>query len=107
MKIASITDPLTADGLKLAGLKEVHEVENPSEAEKKFEKLLNEKEIGIIILTEQLAKDMDENTLQQKKEKGKITPIVIEIPSKEGPVPERREKIDKLIKQAVGIKVEN
>ncbi len=107
MKIASITDPLTANGLKLAGMGEVHEVENPKEAERVFQDLIKKEEIGIIVLTEQLAQEMDEKVLERKKEKEKITPIVIEIPSKEGTVPERREIIDKLVKRAVGIKVES
>lgn len=107
MKIASITDPLTAKGLKLAGMGEAHEVEDAKKAESIFEDLTKKGEIGIIILTEQLAKEMNEKVLETKEEKGKITPIVIEIPSKEGPVPERREIIDKLVKRAVGIKVES
>lgn len=107
MKIASITDPLTANGLKLAGMGEVHEVENTKEAERIFVKIIRDEEIGIVLITEQLAKEMDETVLESKEEKEKITPIVIEIPSKEGPVPERREIIDKLVKRAVGIKVES
>lgn len=107
MKIASITDPLTANGMKLAGIEIAHKVEDAKEAEKIFEEMINKEDIGVIIITEQLAKEMDERVLNMKEENSQITPIVIEIPSKEGSVPERREMVDKLVKQAVGIKVQD
>lgn len=106
MKIVSITDPATANGLKLAGVKEAHETDDSGEAEKILRRTLEEKEVGIIILTEKLAENMGENLDELKQKKTEITPIIIEIPGKEGPVPERREIIDKLVKRAVGIKVE-
>lgn len=106
MKVASITDPITSDGLRLAGIEEAYEVKNKEEAEVTFEELLGKKEIEIILLSEKLAQEMDEKLLESKREEGGIIPIVIEIPGKEGPVPERREVIDKLVKRAVGIKLE-
>ena len=60
MKIASITDPLTANGMKLAGIEIAHKVEDAKEAEKIFEEMINKDDIGVIIITEQLAKEMDE-----------------------------------------------
>lgn len=106
MKIASITDPDTAAGLKLAGIEEVHEIERSKEAEEILEKLAEEKEVRIIIITESLAQKIGEKIDEFKEERGRITPVLIEIPSKEGPIPERREKIDKVVKRAVGIEVE-
>ncbi len=49
---------------------------------------------------------MDERLSRFREEKEKVTPILIEIPAKEGPIPERREVIDKIVKRAVGIKIE-
>lgn len=106
MKICSITDSITSDGLKLAGLEEAYEAQDEEEAEEIFKKLLDEKEVEIILLSENLAQQIDEKLLETKREEGGILPIVIEIPGKEGPVPERREVIDKLVKRAVGIKLE-
>lgn len=107
MKIASITDSFTATGLKLAGLRETHEVENLEEGRRTFEELMGREDVGIIIITEGLAQDMEEEILEARSGKEKITPIIIEIPSREGPIPKRREMIDKLVKRAVGIKVES
>jgi|GEM_PF-2271462 len=107
MKIVSITDPLTASGMKLAGIEKAYKVEEAGKAEEIFEEAINEKDIGVIILTEKLANKMDDKVLDIKEKTSQTTPIVIEIPSKEGPEPERREMVDKLVKQAVGIKVQN
>lgn len=106
MKISSITDPVTAEGLKLAGIKEVHETEDPQEAQGLLDELRDDEEMGVIILTEDLAQKMNKDVIESERGKEGITPIVIEIPSKEGPIPERREFIDQLVKRAVGIKVE-
>lgn len=106
MKIASITDSTTATGLKLMGIEETYEIERANEAEKILDKLSKEKEIGIIIITERLAQKIEEKIGEFQEEKSGITPILIGIPSKEGPIRERREEIDKLVKRAVGIKVE-
>lgn len=105
MKISSITDPVTVDGLKLAGVEEAYEARDRERAEEIFRQLVEEEEIGIILLSEKLAQGMDENLIESNKGED-ITPIVIEIPGKEGPVPERREIIDKLVKRAVGIRLE-
>lgn len=105
MKLVSITDSTTAKGLKLAGVKEAFEAKNGEDAEKILERELEKKEVGIIIITEDLAKDVSKDLTELKEEKMSLTPIIIEIPSREGPVPKRREIIDKLVKRAVGIKV--
>ncbi|KXB08518.1 hypothetical protein AKJ55_00845 [candidate division MSBL1 archaeon SCGC-AAA382M17] len=105
MKIVSITDSTTAKGLELAGVNEVFEAEDGKKTEKILEKELENEEVGIIIITENLAEDASKNLDELKEEKMSLTPIIIEIPSREGPIPERREIIDKLVKRAVGIKV--
>ena len=106
MKVTSITDSVTADGLRLAGIEKAFETEDEKEAEDVYKELLENEEVGIIILTEDLAQKMSEDVLELRKEKKGILPMVIEIPGMEGSVPERREFIDKLVKRAVGIKVE-
>ncbi|KXB03423.1 hypothetical protein AKJ47_02285 [candidate division MSBL1 archaeon SCGC-AAA261G05] len=105
MEIASITDPTTAIGLRLAGVREAHEVEDWREAEEIFEEMLGEREVGIIILTERLAQKMGEKVLELKEERG-ITPIIVEIPDKEGALPERAEAVREIVKRAVGVEVE-
>lgn len=106
MEITSITDPVSADGLKLAGIERTYETEDKDEAENIYMELLNEEGVGVIIITEDLAQKMSEDVLESRNEKKGVIPMVIEIPGKEGTVPERREFIDKLVKRAVGINVE-
>lgn len=106
MKVACIADPITAVGLKLAGVEETHETTDRKEAEKIFKELVGREDIGILIITEKMAQKMGKGVLELGREGEKMTPIVIEIPSKEGPIPERKEVIDDLVKRAVGIKVE-
>lgn len=106
MRIVSITDSDTANGLKLAGIKEAYETESQEEAEEFVDQILESKEVGIIIITEDLAKKLGDRVFEIREEREGITPVVIKIPGKEGPVPERREVIDKLVKRAVGIKIE-
>ena len=106
MKVTSITDSVTADGLRLAGIEEAFETDDGNEAEDIYKELLEDEEIGVIILTEDLAQKMSDTVLESRKEKEGVLPMVIEIPGTEGSVPERREFIDKLVKRAVGIKVE-
>lgn len=103
--MASITDSTTANGLKLAGIEEVLVAEDEKEAGENFERIKRMEDIGIIILTEDMAQKIDEKISDFREEREGITPIIIEIPNKEGPVPERREIIDKLITRAVGAKV--
>lgn len=106
MKIASLTDSTTANGLKLAGVKESYQAKNRGEAEKIFEEIMEKEEIGVIILTEDLAQKIDQKIESFREEREGTIPALIEIPGKEGSVPERRKIVDKLVKRAVGINIE-
>lgn len=107
MRIASITDKLTATGLRLAGLKETEIVENEKEAKEALNRLSEKDEIGIIVITEQLAQKINNEITNFREKKDGVIPILIEIPGREGSVEERRGVIDRLVKRAVGIKVED
>ena len=106
MKLGCIADPITAKGLKLAGVKEAQIAEEEEEAKAALEELLEDGEVGIMILTEDLAEKSDETISEKREKKDGIIPIIIEVPGREGPIPERREVIDKLVKRAVGINVQ-
>ncbi|MBS3815693.1 MAG: V-type ATP synthase subunit F [Hadesarchaea archaeon] len=105
MKIASITDPDTSIGLKLAGVEETHQTTDPDEAEELLEELLVKEDIGVIILSERLAQEMSQYLLEIEENQESVTPIIVEIPDKEGPIPERAEKIQKIVRRAVGIEL--
>lgn len=105
MKIASITDKTTATGLRLAGIGESHEVGDSEEASEVLDDILDEKNIGLIILTEKLARGIRDKLMEIEEEKYGVKPIIVEIPDKEGPLHERERIIDKLVRRAVGIEV--
>lgn len=105
MGIASITDPTTATGLRLAGIEDAYEAEDREETEVLFEKLTEEEGIGLLIMTEGLAEKIREKIDKLTDEREGITPILAEIPDKRGPIPERKEVIRKLIKRAVGVEI--
>ncbi|MFP4006054.1 MAG: V-type ATP synthase subunit F [Candidatus Hadarchaeia archaeon] len=106
MKIASLTDSKTRKGLKLAGVKESYKAENKEKAEKIFEDLTKNDEIGLIIITEDIAQKIDDKLEKFREEREGTIPALIEIPGEEGSVPERRRILDKLVKRAVGINIE-
>ncbi|MEA1904583.1 MAG: V-type ATP synthase subunit F [Candidatus Hadarchaeota archaeon] len=105
MKIASITDPVTATGLRLAGIKETREIEEKGEAEKLFDSLTKNEEIGVIIISERLARGMRQKLNKFSEEKKKVTPVIVEIPDRVGPLPERAETTRRLVKRAVGVEI--
>lgn len=105
MKIASVTDETTASGLRLAGVRETRVAESREETIEALEGLLEEGDWGVIVLTEELAAEVEEWLSEFREERSGVAPIVIEIPGRKGPVPERRESIDKLVKRAVGINI--
>lgn len=105
MKIASITDSTTAEGLRLGGVRKAHEAEDIVEAAELFEELAGEEEIGILIITERLAQGMRGKIRKFTEEKEGLTPIIAEIPDKGGPIPQRKEVISNLIKRAVGLEI--
>ncbi len=107
MEIVSITDSLTARGLKLAGVNETFVADSREGAKRAFEKILEMDSVGVVIITEQLAQKINNELTNFRESKERVTPIVIEISGREGPVEERRKVIEKLVKRAVGVKVES
>lgn len=103
MKICVIGDLTTTTGFRLAGVSESYEVTEPKEALLKLEGLVKDEDVGLIIITENIGDSLREeiNTLTE----GKITPLIVEIPDKKGPLEERRDPIRELIKKAVGVEI--
>ncbi|MEM3713376.1 MAG: V-type ATP synthase subunit F [Nitrososphaeria archaeon] len=101
IRIALIADFDTVIGFKLAGLKEAYIAENDIQAEKILNRLIDEKDIGIIIITESLANKLRS---QIRQFYGKIMPIIVEIPDKLGPSP-TIEFIRDLVRRTVGVEV--
>jgi vacuolar-type H+-ATPase subunit F/Vma7 len=99
-EIALLADRRTATLFRLAGLKNVYPVTNPEEIEKNFETVTENPNYQIILVTELIL-----NEIQEKK--GDIAekkyPLIIPIPSLEGPSPIKIDLINQLIKSKAGI----
>ena len=108
--IAVIGDRETAIGFRLAGVQAVYEV-SQNEEEKENEtlnllnKLVSEDGVVLIIINERLAAETRvRNKIQAINEnKRGVTPIIVEIPDKRGPMEQKVSEIERLIKQAVGV----
>ena len=110
--IAVIGDRETAIGFRLAGVQAVYEVsQNEKEKENETLNLLNKlvSEDGVvlilIIINERLAAETRvRNKIQAINEnKRGVTPIIVEIPDKRGPMEQKVSEIERLIKRAVGV----
>ena len=108
--IAVIGDRETAIGFRLAGVRAVYEVsrdekEKENETLNLLDKLVNEDGTAIIIINERLAAEArvrDKIRAINENKRG-VTPIIVEIPDKHGPMEQKVSEIERLIKRAVGV----
>jgi len=102
MKIHLISDNHdTLAGMRLAGIKGIL-VSNKDEAEEELKKALKNKEIGIIVLTETLSKQL-KNIVDDIK-LNRDTPLIVEIPNRHGSIKEN-DYITAYIKESIGIRI--
>jgi len=110
--IAVIGDRETAIGFRLAGVRAVYEVPRDEKEKEKenetlnlLDKLVNEDGTAIIIINERLAAEArvrDKIRAINENKRG-VTPIIVEIPDKHGPMEQKVSEIERLIKRAVGV----
>jgi len=85
--IAVIGDEDLVNGLRLAGVKRYHVIQDDNNVEedviKVLSELISEPDVGIIAIQEDYAKHA-EDLVARVKEGKSLTPIIIEIPSKFG-----------------------
>ena len=108
--IAVIGDRETAIGFRLAGVQAVYEVsqdekEKENETLNLLDKLVSENGVVLIIINERLAAETRvRNKIRAINEnKRGVTPIIVEIPDKRGPMEQKVSEIERLIKRAVGV----
>ena len=103
--IAVIGDRETAIGFRLAGVRAVYEVpRDENETLNLLDKLVNDG-TAIIIINERLAAEArvrDKIRAINENKRG-VTPIIVEIPDKRGPMEQKVSEIERLIKRAVGV----
>jgi len=104
--IAVIGDRETAIGFRLAGVQAVYEVpRDENETLNLLDKLVSEDGTAIIIINERLAAEervRDKIRAINENKRG-VTPIIVEIPDKRGPMEQKVSEIERLIKRAVGV----
>ncbi len=102
MKLFCISDDLdTKIGMRLTGIEGIV-VKSKNDVEKKLDMLLKDKEIGIVLITENLVKLCEEKIYEIKTNVKK--PILVTIPSKDGES-DISSNILKYISESVGIKI--
>jgi V/A-type H+-transporting ATPase subunit F len=102
LKIVGFCDKDTAVGLRLAGLQELYIPKD--EPVKTWLEISDKDDIGVIFITENLAKKIEKYLKDFRIQKN--IPIVVEIPDKKGRIKDHMDFISHLIKKAVGIEVE-
>ena len=101
MRIVVIADEDITLGFRFGGV-EGRVVESPAEALTAFEEVTHLADVGIVMLTERIARDI--RAAVDPVRYGTRLPLVLEIPGPEGPLPTRRTLLD-LIREAVGVSI--
>ena len=101
MKIFVIGDETTVLGYKLAGIPGVM-VSNQEEAADALKAAIQDSDMGIILITQRLAAGIQ--SLVDEAKLKMATPVVLEIPDRDGPV-EGRESALAIVQRLIGIKV--
>ena len=97
-KIAVLGDRESVLGFKTLGL-DVYPAETPEEARKTLHRLARDGETAIIYHTEQFAEQMQDEV---KKYKDMVTPAIILIPGREGPLGLGQTALKAAVERAVG-----
>lgn len=102
MKMYLISDNRdTLVGMRLAGIKGVI-AGDKREAERIFDEMMNNREIGILLLTERVANDIRSRVNHVKQKSS--TPLIIEIPDRHGSSKDE-DYITGYVRDSIGIKI--
>lgn len=102
MKMYLISDNVdTLTGMRLAGV-EGAVAHEPEEIEIQLDKVMADKDIGILLITEKLSKLMPEYIKDIKLNKNR--PIIVEIPDRHG-TGRSKDFITNYVKEAIGLKL--
>jgi V/A-type H+-transporting ATPase subunit F len=101
VKLAAICDRDTATGFRLAGINDLFiPDENPI---KTFDEVIERTDIGVVFITEKISESISKYLKDFRIQHD--TPIIIEIPDKQGHLVDHIDFISHLIKKAVGIDI--
>jgi vacuolar-type H+-ATPase subunit F/Vma7 len=87
MEIAVIGDADLVNGMRLAGVRRYHQVQEEHEPAREIRevlgKLMAEPDVGIIVLLEEYVQHV-RDLIAQVRESKRLTPVVLEVPSRQG-----------------------
>lgn len=101
MKFLLIGDEITVLGYSLAGVRGVV-VNNGKEAANALKEATNDVDVGIVLISQRIASEI--RSLVEEAKLEMVTPIVLEIPDRHGPVEGRESALD-IVQRLIGIKV--
>ena len=104
MNLAAIVNKKASTWLKLAGIGEVHIIEEETEPCQILHSLWIREDVSVIIITPALSKSCQDQITEMMKEK--IYPIIVEIPTDELGAKESTDTLKVLLRQTVGIELE-
>jgi len=110
LNIAAIGNEDLVNGLRLAGISRYYVIKGDHDAREDVRKalteLINESDVGVIVMLEDYTEYVEELVTQVRKGRG-ITPIIIEVPSKFGTKYRNvREYYKTFIRESIGFDIE-
>lgn len=105
MKIAVIGDSDTVSGFRLGGVTVSHAVKAQEPIDAILRELIADEMIGVVAITERVAEANRSAIDEANKGKKAITPIIVEIPDKSGPIVREVDPLKALIKSAIGVEI--
>jgi V/A-type H+-transporting ATPase subunit F len=103
LRVAVIADKDTSLGFALTGIKDLFAVETREEAKNALSEVMQNSEIGVVIITERYAHSLREDIVRWREEKP-LYPLLVEVSDKKGKMT-REDPIRLLIKRAVGLDI--
>jgi V/A-type H+-transporting ATPase subunit F len=101
MKLAAFCDMDTAVGLRLAGIHDLFI--SKGEPLKIFDEISKRKDIGVLFITEKIVEEIAQYLKDFRLQND--TPIIVEIPDKNGHMEDHLDFVSHLIKKAVGFDI--
>ncbi len=104
MKLAAVGDEETITWLRLAGIREVYQIDDVNDAFSTFRQLIKRKDIAVIFTTPEIIRH--DSLKDLLKEAARQTyPIILELPSVEEIEEEGADPIREMIKYAIGVDI--
>jgi len=104
MKIVAVGDIDTVTGMQLAGIRDTRVVVDREQVAKTLREFSQREDVGVILITERLAAEVQEQIARIQEEK--TYPIIVEIPDKKGKLETETSTLRELVKRAVGVELE-